>query len=57
VIKDLDSECANLVNAVNRIPGLHTYASCCGHGEHTFKIWFWFDDDNNLPLLLYYLDR
>ena len=57
MIKDLDLECANLVNAVNRIPGLHTYSSCCGHGEHTFKIWFWFDDDNNLPLLLYYLDR
>ena len=30
--------------------------SCCGHGEHPFRIWFKVKSLENLPILLYYCD-
>jgi hypothetical protein len=38
--EDLDAECKALCIALNRLPGLVTESSCCGHGKAPFRIWF-----------------
>lgn len=54
----MDPECVPLCNAINRIRGIRTIESCCGHGERTFKIWLDVSAAGleNLPKLLYFLD-
>lgn len=52
----MDKECAALCYAINRIPGIKTVESCCGHGERNFKVWFEVSDLKDLPILLYYCD-
>lgn len=37
---DMDKQCIPLCDALNAIPGIHTYESCCGHNHHPFWIWF-----------------
>ena len=37
---DIDDGCVLLCTAINSIPCLHTYESCCGHGIEPFHIWF-----------------
>ena len=37
---DMDKECIALCNTLNRIPGVKTVESCCGHGESPFRLWF-----------------
>jgi hypothetical protein len=54
---NMDEECIGLCDAINRIPGLRTIESCCGHARRKFNIWFMVDDPKNLPILLYYCDR
>jgi len=36
----LDPEVAELVWAMNRLPGIETNGSCCGHGNRPFVIYF-----------------
>lgn len=36
----LDSEAVDLLLVLNRIPGLRTVESCCGHGRTAFQVWF-----------------
>ena len=55
----MDPECVKLCEAINHIPGLRTYESCCGHGERPFYIWFTLRTVKglrNLAHLLYWLD-
>ena len=37
---DVDKECVKLCNVLNRLPGVYTWESCCGHLEHPYWIWF-----------------
>lgn len=37
---DMDLECVPLCNALNRLPGIVTVESCCGHGKEPFRIYF-----------------
>lgn len=37
---DIDPECITLCNAINSLPGLETFESCCGHGTEDFVIFF-----------------
>lgn len=39
-MQGLDPEVVELVEAMNALPGIETYCSCCGHGERPFRIWF-----------------
>ena len=39
-IKDIDPEVVPLCNALNRMKGVRTFESCCGHGNRVFVIWF-----------------
>ena len=52
----MDQECIKICDAINRIPGLKTFESCCGHGESEFRIYFFVRSLKHLPVLLYYLD-
>lgn len=55
-IDDLDPECRALVEAINRLPGIYTTSSCCGHGKHPYWIFFRVENVEALPALLYWLD-
>ena len=51
----MDPECIPICEAINRIPGLETLESCCGHKEKLFRVWFQVDGQESLPVLLYYV--
>lgn len=48
----LDEEVAELVWAMNKLPGIETTNSCCGHGRRPFLIWFIVTDFNARGLLV-----
>ena len=52
----MDEEVIALCSAMNTVKGIETIESCCGHGERPFHIWFWADDLECLPGLLYWFD-
>jgi len=52
----MDKECLPLCDAINKVDGLDTFESCCGHDLHPFRIWFGVSNLEALPPLLYYLD-
>ena len=54
---DIDQECRALCEAMNALPGIQTFESCCGHGERPFCIWFQAETLEALPKCLYYFDR
>lgn len=37
---DLDEECRMLCIALNKLKGIRTTESCCGHGERPYHIFF-----------------
>ncbi len=39
--RKLDREVKHLCTAMNRLPGIVTTESCCGHGKQPYRIWFW----------------
>jgi hypothetical protein len=38
--EDIDKECIEICNTLNRLPGTETFESCMGHGKHGFWIFF-----------------
>ena len=50
----MDEESIPLCDAINRIPGLLTVESCCGHGKEPFRIWLLANDNNSLAYLLFH---
>lgn len=52
----MDVECISLCDAINKLPGLRTIESCCGHNEKPFNIWFVAEGLEYLPALLYWFD-
>lgn len=55
--KDIDPECVALCVAINKLPGLRTVESCCGHGQYEFWIWVAADTIEALLPLNYWIDR
>jgi hypothetical protein len=53
---DVDEECVALCNAMNRLPGITTIGSCCGHGQDWYSICFVAVSLEHLPDLLYWFD-
>ena len=51
---DVDKECVALCKALNKLPGIHTEESCCGHGKEPFGIWFRADCLAALPNACYW---
>jgi len=54
--EDIDPECVPLCAAMNRVPGIQTIESCCGHGKDPFRVWFVATSLDRLPDLLYWFD-
>lgn len=54
---DMDAPCIALCDAINAQDGLQTIESCCGHGEHPFRIYMRANEINDLLPLIYHLDR
>lgn len=52
----MDQECVPICDAINRIPGVQTIESCCGHAERPFSVDLYVSKLTHLPILLYYLD-
>ena len=52
---EMDKECIDLCNAINRIPGLRTFESCCGHDKRGYKVFFMVDNMKYFSILLYYI--
>ena len=36
----MDNECIKLCEALNKLEGIETVESCCGHGKGDYHIWF-----------------
>jgi hypothetical protein len=45
---DMDIECIALCHMLNRLPGIKTMESCCGHGKDIYSVWF---NCNNIETL------
>jgi len=56
LLAGLDKDCVSLVAVMNKIPGIQTIESCCGHGKGPYHIWFCAASLENLPTLLYWFD-
>ena len=54
---DIDDGCILLCDAINSIPCLHTYESCCGHGIEPFHIWFLCHNLEYLHILLDFIAK
>ena len=52
---DLDPECLALCTGLNQLPGLETFASCSGHGETPFRIFFAADSLTALAAIAFYV--
>ncbi len=53
---DMDQEVIALCVALNRMPGVQTDSSCCGHGNRPYGIFFTVKDQEDLVPICYYLD-
>ncbi len=53
----MDRECIKLCKALNKLGGISTIESCCGHNRDPYRIWFWCSDIKFLPPALYFFDR
>src|SRR3990167_1196303 len=53
---EMDAEVVSLCRAINLIPGLRTYESCCGHGQFPFQIWLKAESLEPLRHLAYWLE-
>lgn len=60
-IKWIDPEVVRLCNAMNKVNGIRTCESCCGHGKHPFMIWFYAQRMSSLAKIahafLYFSER
>lgn len=53
---EIDRDIVNIVNAMNRFPGIRTVESCSGHGNQKASIFFVPETIDALPPMLYYFD-
>ena len=55
--KDIDEECINLVLQLNKLDGVETTESCCGHYKERYMIFFQCDNFITLGKLYRCVDR
>ena len=56
----MDLECVSLCDALNMYPGIKTVSSCCGHGRHSYGVWFKSTNNKSLAWVIFhtsYLSR
>ena len=48
----MDKECIKICDALNKIKGVETLESCCGHGKQPFSVWLKCNNSKQLfPLI------
>lgn len=52
----MDKECIKLCHALNMLPGIKTFESCCGHGNSEYSIYFLAKSLKDLPQLVFWFD-
>lgn len=53
----MDKECIPLCDALNKLPGVRTFTSCCGHLQRNFAIWFYTDNLYSIGVIARASDR
>lgn len=53
----MDKQCVVLCDAINKIPGVRTTESCCGHGKQPMRIWLRVKTVQNLFILARSVNR
>ena len=53
----MDKECIALCEALNRLPGISTEESCCGHLKYQYYIWFGCRNLRSLAIIARAVDR
>ena len=53
----MDPDCVALCDNLNALPGITTFGSCCGHGQHRFLVWFFAEETQHLAPILQALDH
>ena len=53
----MDNECVALCDALNNLPGVATFESCCGHCKRPYSIWFKTKDPYSMAVLARVVDR
>ncbi len=56
-VDGMDPECVSICAAMNKMPGIRTTESCCGHGKHPFRVFFAAETLEALPLPAYWVAR
>ena len=54
--QDIDHELKGLCTVMNRMPGIRTHESCCGHGTDSFCIFFSVEKRDDVIPLCYFVD-
>ena len=47
----MDNECIELCDALNNLPNLQTFESCCGNLKNRYSIWFFCDNIDTISRL------
>ncbi|MDD5014288.1 MAG: hypothetical protein PHW73_04175 [Atribacterota bacterium] len=53
----VDQEIKELCHALNCIPGIKTFESCCGHGNDPIRIWFRTENIESLKEIAQFTDK
>ena len=53
----MDKECIGLCDALNSLPGVKTFESCCGHLKNKYMIFFTCDNPYSLGVIARAFDR
>lgn len=48
---NMDKECIELCDTLNKLPGVKTFESCCGHLKDMYSIWFFCEDIDTISRL------
>lgn len=53
----MDMECILLCDALNELPDVETFESCCGHFENPYQIWFKTKNPYSVAVIARAIDR
>lgn len=53
----MDKECIPLCDALNQLPGVKTFESCCGHLQRSYAVWFHTANPYSMAVIARALDR
>lgn len=52
----MDKECIPICDALNELPGVRTFASCCGHMKRRYAVYLYTDNPYSMAVIARALD-